>query len=248
MATDIKITKSSQIGIKGVSGKEHVHVDLDNVRRIAPVAAHIKEVNHIDPISVDSLHVSEVKNIDPIRVDKFHVTHLPMVNLSLRQIPAVDMNVRRIPPVSLGTYQNFLVPSNYTIRAQLLGVEFLRVHVGGRTSLVPSERYRPEQAKVHHKSFPEVAAAGNPAIPSREEEKSSTTLRPFPHPQPPTHVGRVFAPQRPVMGRTSYGRSGPVGAGTASTSLKVGFPGTGFPLPHSAPVGPRAGSSVRSGG
>jgi hypothetical protein len=251
MARDIKIVKSSEIGIKGEKDKEHVHVDLDRIPTIAtyPVAVHLKEVNHIDPISVDALHVSEVKNIDPIRVDKFHVSHLPTVNLSLRQLPSVNMNVRRVPPLSVGTYQNFMVPSDYTIRAQVLGVEFLRVHVGGRTCLMPTERYRREQSQAHHRSFPEVAASGNPAIPSRQKEKSTTIQQPFHRPQPPPHLGRTPGLRGPVIGRATQRASGPVGAGAASTSsLKPGLPRTGFPLPRSAPVGHRTGSSVSSGG
>src|ERR1017187_7070225 len=120
---DIKITDNSSLAVTGEDGHNPVHVEIDNdpvhveidgsnleirgtnkyplyidaLQNIAPIAAHIKEVNHIDPLSVESLFVSQVRNIEPLRITKFNVTNLPLVNLAVRQIPAVDLNVRRLP-------------------------------------------------------------------------------------------------------------------------------------------------------
>ena len=149
---------------------------VDQVRHIAPAAVHIKELNHIDPISIESLKVNEVRNLDPIRVEKFNVTNLPTVNLSLRQLPAVDMNIRRVPPISVGLHQDFCLPSSYTLRARLLGVEFLRLNLDGHTALSPRDKVRREQARNPAQSFPQVAVAGNPAIPSRPIHKGSTVI------------------------------------------------------------------------
>ena len=151
---------------------------IDNVKNIDPVAVHLKEVNHIDPFSIDSLHVSEVKNIDPIEITRFNVTNLPMVNVSLQKLPAVDFNVKTLPPVSVGTHQNFCIPSDYTLRARVLGVELIRLHLNGTTSIIPKERARREQARSDNRSFAQVAAAGNPAIPSRCEPSSDGSCQP----------------------------------------------------------------------
>jgi hypothetical protein len=80
------------------------------------------------------------------------------------------MNVRRLPPVSVGLHQNIQIPSNYVVRMQLLGFEFLRVALSGQSQLIPHEKYRREQERTHERSFPQVAVAGNPAIPSHCRE------------------------------------------------------------------------------
>jgi hypothetical protein len=141
-------------------------ITIAEVQKIAPVAAHIKEVNHIDPINVESLFVSQVRNIDPIHVEQFNVTNLPLVNMSLRQLPPVELNVGRLPAVSIGTHQDFEIPSCYTIRARVLGLEVLRVQLAGSTRIAPVDRYRREQERATNRSYPTVATAGNPAIPS----------------------------------------------------------------------------------
>lgn len=174
---DIKIKEAKNIEKLRIS--EFSNIDplvVSEVRHIAPAAVHIKELNHIDPISIESLRVNEVRNLDPIRVEKFNVTNLPTVNLSLRQLPAVDMNIRRIPPVSVGLHQDFCLPSTYTLRARLLGIEFLRLHLDGHTVLSPRDKVRREQHRTPSRSFPEVAVAGNPAIPSRLEEKGTRVM------------------------------------------------------------------------
>ena len=146
------------------------------VEKVAPVAVHLKEVNHIDPLSIDSLRVSEVRDIDPLRIQELNVTRLPTVNLSVRQLPQIDFNVRRMPPLSVGLSQDMCLPSNYTLRARLLGFEVLRLHIDGDTKLIPVERARREQSHTHNRSYPEVVAAGNPAIPSTLVETGASEL------------------------------------------------------------------------
>jgi hypothetical protein len=142
-------------------------VEVEKFHNIAPFAAHIKEINHIDPLHVDGFNVSEVRNIDPLRVQQFNVTNLPHVNLSLRQIPPLDLNVRRVPPLSVGIHQNFRVPSCYTVSTQVLGLEVMRVTVQGETNIVPQDKYHREQSRTMHRSQAEPAAVGNAAIPAR---------------------------------------------------------------------------------
>jgi|GEM_PF-6862360 len=146
---------------------------IDNVNNIDPVAVHLKEINLIDPLSIDSLHISEVKNIEPLQIDKFNVTNLPMVNVSLQKLPPVDINLKTLPPVSVGLHQNLCIPSNYTLRARLLGVELVRLHLSGTSTIVPKERARREQVRSDNKSFPVTSAAGNPAIPSHCDDACS---------------------------------------------------------------------------
>jgi len=180
---DVTLTSDSSVRIR-----EDSHIQLDNgstvevkgtqahpffireLRNIAPIAAHIKELNHIDPISVESLFVSQVRNIEPLAIEKFNITNLPLVNLALRQVPPVELNVRRLPAVSIGTHQVFEMPSQYTVRARFLGFEILRVQLSGKTRIAASETFRREQERTGSRSFPVVATAGNPAIPSQRKE------------------------------------------------------------------------------
>ncbi len=183
---------------------EFTGVEPLRIGQIAPAAVHIKELNHIDPISVESLRIDEVRNVEPLRVEQLDVTRLPPVNLSVRQIPAVDLNVKRVPPVSLGLHQEFCLPSSYTVHARLLGVEFLRLQIHGRTMLSPQDRTRREQARTHERSFPEVAAVGNPAIPVERLEESAEVVsvghcahsHRVPRRQGQTRVARRAAPSR----------------------------------------------------
>ena len=195
--SDVHIDDSSTLAIRGETGYDPVHIEIDGktveitgskqgplyinaLQNIAPIAAHIKEVNHIDPLSVESLFVSQVRNIEPLNIAKFNVTNLPLVNLALRQIPAVELNVGRLPAVSLGTHQVFDLPSNYMVRARFLGFELFRIQLSGRTRIEPQERSRREQERADNRSFPTVATAGNPAIPSIRMEKETTYTAPCP--------------------------------------------------------------------
>jgi hypothetical protein len=191
MSKGIQITDNSQLEIvegshilidKGstveITGNKQAPLYINALQNIAPIATHIKEVNHIDPLSVESLFVSQVRNIEPLHIAKFNVTNLPLVNLALRQIPAVELNVGRLPAVSLGTHQVFDLPSNYMVRAQFLGFELFRIQLSGRTRIEPQERFRREQERADNRSFPAVATAGNPAIPSIRLEKEATYTAP----------------------------------------------------------------------
>jgi hypothetical protein len=169
--SQILIEDGSTIEVKGTDAHPFY---IQKVQNIAPVAVHIKEVNNIDPISVESLYVSQVRNIEPLRIDKLNVTSLPMVNMALRQIPPVNLSIRDLPAISVGTHQVFDLPSDYVVRARLLGFEVLRVHLSGSTRIAPSERFRREQERADNRSFPTVATAGNPAIPSIRKEKDAT--------------------------------------------------------------------------
>ena len=235
--SDIHIDDSSTLAIRGQNGDDPVHIEIDGsdveirgtskfplyidaLQNIAPIAAHIKEVNHIDPISVESLFVSQVRNIEPINIAKFNVTNLPLVNLALRQIPAVDLNVRRLPAISVGLHQVFDLPSNYMVRARFLGFEVFRLQLSGCTRIEPRERYRREQERADNRSFPTVATAGNPAIPSIRVEQDSTYTAPcaghhHPKAQPPRggglRVGHGMyhgAPPHPARGGSSLSSGG----------------------------------------
>jgi hypothetical protein len=157
---------------------------IKRVEKVAPVAVHIKELNQIDPLSIESARIDGFRNIDPLQVDRLNVTRLPVVNLSVNQIPTVDLNIRRLPPVSIAVQQAFDLPSSYMARARFLGFEILRLQIQGRTRVIPRDCTQREQAHVHERSFPDVAAVGNPAIPTRMTEHSAemTVCRP---PVPP---------------------------------------------------------------
>ena len=146
------------------------------IAKIAPAAVHVKELNNIDPITIESLRVDEVRNLDPVRIDRFDVTHLPTVNLSLGEVPALDLNLRRIPPLAVGLHQELLLPSEYLIRARFLGLELLRLHVSGQTRLHPRDQVCREVSASHERSYREVAAVGNPAIPVTCTETSAETV------------------------------------------------------------------------
>lgn len=269
MAKEIEITDNSHIRIDQGS---HIQIDEGSVvetrgsvqhpfyirelQNIAPIAAHIKEVNHIDPISIESLHVSEVRNIEPIRVDRFNVTDLPMVNMSVRQLPTVNLDIRRLPAVSLGTHQIFEVPSDYVVRARVLGFEVLRLHLRGRTEIAPRNRYRREQSRSDNCSFPEVATAGNPAIPSRLERRGETYTGVGPcHGHGPRHraaghrgglrCGYGHGPHSTAPGAASP-RAQP--EARPGVRFSAGSGGTGLDVPSSGSAGPGRGSSVSSGG
>jgi hypothetical protein len=167
----IQVDDGSTVEVKGT--KAHPFF-LQEVQNIAPVAVHLKELNHIDPISVESLFVSQVRNIEPLKIEEFNVTNLPLVNMALRQLPPVEMNIRHLPAVSIGLHQVFEMPSNYLLRAQFLGFELFRINLSGRTRIAPTERFRQEQDRADNRSFPTVATAGNPAIPSIQSVKGVT--------------------------------------------------------------------------
>lgn len=159
-----------------------------DVQKVAPIAVHLKELNQVAPLSVESLRVDQVRHVDPLRIDRLNITQLPSVNLSLSQLPALDINVRHVPPVAIALQQRLELTSDYTIDARLLGIPLMRMALQGRTQVMPRDCARREQSRTHEQSFPSVAAAGNPAIPSRAIETSTCmTTRWAAAPPPPQH-------------------------------------------------------------
>ncbi|MCW5785199.1 MAG: hypothetical protein KIT39_17925 [Nitrospirales bacterium] len=233
---DIKIKEAKNLDKLRISELSNVDpLVISEVRHIAPAAVHIKELNHIDPLTIESLRINEVRNLDPIRVEQFNVTNLPNVNLSLRQLPAVDMNIRRLPPVSIGLHQDFCLPSSYTLRARVLGIEFLRLNLEGRTMVSPREKVRREQSRIPAQSFPQVAIAGNPGIPSRSVTKGSrvvVTGSPC-QPMPSSHQSNPGTSAGRSISREVFRPGGEYGGGRQASSggLKVGnVPSRTFPM------------------
>ena len=185
---DVKQVKN----IDPVSIDEVSNIEPLRIAKIAPAAVHVKELNHIDPIAIESLRVNEVRNIAPVSVDRFDVTYLPTVNLTIGDAPQLDLNLREIPPFAVGLHQDFVLPSEYFIRARLLGFEFLRVHVTGRTMMHPRDPVRREVSASHERSYREVAAVGNPAIPvtCREEQAEVVVREPAKRRAPRSPGGR----------------------------------------------------------
>jgi hypothetical protein len=212
---------NNQIGIDEVKNIEPLRI-----AKIAPAAIHVKELNHIDPLTVESLQVDAVRNIDPVQVDKFDVTSLPTVNLSIGEAPELDLNLREIPPFAIGLHQDFVLPSEYLIRARLLGFEFLRVQVTGRTVMHARDQVRREVSSSHERSFRQVASVGNPAIPvtCREEHAEAVVHeRPARHAHPPRH-GHGHRPGTSPRPHAHHGHG-----------MRVGAPPHAFALTTSGP-------------
>jgi hypothetical protein len=163
-----------------------------DVQKVAPIGVHIKELNQIAPLLVESLRVDHVRHVDPLQIERLDITRLPTVNITLSQLPGLDLNVRRVPPVAISIQQRFEMRSDYAITARLLGIPLLRMALTGRTSVTPHDCARREQSRNHERSFPDVAPAGNPAIPNRAIETSTETVsrrRPDRSPRPFVHSG-----------------------------------------------------------
>ena len=144
---------------------------IADIQKVVPIGVHIKELNQIAPLLVESLRVDHIRHIDPLRIERLNITQLPSVNLSMSQLPPLDLNVRHVPPVAIALQQQLELTSNYTMRARLLGLDIMRMEIQGKTRVTPRDCARREQSeRSHERSFPEVAAAGNPAIPTRAIE------------------------------------------------------------------------------
>jgi hypothetical protein len=215
-------------------------LEISRISGIAPAAIHVKELNHIDPISVESLRVDEVRNIDPVRVERFDVTHLPTVNVSLTRAPSLDLNLRRMPPVAIAVRQQFVAPSEYTVHAKLLGFEFLRLQIHGKTVLAAHDGVPRERSHVHNRSFPDVAALGNPGIPVRRTERVVVQRQTHPHHASPPAGPRAHA-DAPLVHRGA--RTNP--RVPRSDDLSAGRPAFNFSL-H-ADRRDESGGSVSSG-
>jgi hypothetical protein len=246
---NVKIQSGSQLEITSIDQGNltitpNSKLQITRVKDIDPVAAHIKEINHIDPITIDELHVNEVKNIDPINIAKFNITNLPTMNMTVRQLPAVDFNVNKLPAVSVGTHQNFSVPSRYKLRVQFLGIEFFRMYLDGLTSLMPQEKFRREQGKSHDRSYPVTAVAGNPAIPSSRGSLSGAYASGI-------HAGASPAYMQKDTFMINSASAGPAGSGNisgkAGMPISVGLPPMSFQIPDKQPSRAYADSRVMSG-
>src|SRR6185312_7874180 len=147
---DVRVKEVSDIEPVDIASVSNIApVTIDTVRRvenIAPVAVHIKELNQVDPLLVDSLRIDQIRALAPVNLDRLNITRLPLVNLSVNQVPNVDLSVGRLPPVSIGVHQVFDLPSQYMARARLFGFEVLRVQIEGRTRVIPRDCARREQA------------------------------------------------------------------------------------------------------
>jgi hypothetical protein len=238
---DVDVTNLPLVGFDSANNEigidEVKNIEPLRIAKIAPAAVHVKELNHVDPLTIESLRIDEVKNIDPVKVDHFDVTHLPTVNLSIGEAPELDLNLRQIPPFAIGLHQDFVLPSEYLIRARLLGFEFLRIQVTGRTVMHARDQVRREVSSSHERSYREVAAVGNPAIPvTRREEYAEAVTH-----DPPVSQARA----RP---RVEHRHPRPRPSG-----MRVGGPPRGFALAEpqpsaaSAPPMPAVESAVSSG-
>ncbi len=212
-------------------------ITIADVQKIAPAAVHIKEVNQIAPLLVESLRVDHVRHVDPLRVDRFNVTHLPTVNLSLSQLPSLDLNVRRVPPVAIALGQQFQLSSDYIVHTRLLGFEILRLEIGGRTKIIPQDCAQREQSRTHERSFPDIAAVGNPAIPTKATETCvEAVTRAAPSRWPPARSSR--APTDSESGC----------AGARRAALSVGAPRFHYSIDGSRQTGTSTNSAVSFGG
>jgi hypothetical protein len=209
---DLGIEFKDDLGLKPLT--------IAEVKKIAPVGVHIKELNQIAPLVLD-----HVRNIDPLRVDQLNITQMPSVNLSLSELPAVQINVGRVPAVGIALQQQLEMKSCYTIRARVLGLDLMRMELLGTTRIVPRDCARREQSHAHERSFPDVAPAGNPAIPSKATDCSTRTVT-------------LCAPSRPGMVKRR-----PVHGGAPRFSYSLDQKGTAG-APASAPG---ASSSVNGG-
>jgi hypothetical protein len=166
---------------------------IADVQKVAPIGVHIKELNQIAPLLVESLRVDHVRHIDPLRIERLDITHLPSVNISLSQLPPLDLNVRRVPPIAISLQQQLDMTSHYTMRARLFGLNVMQLEIQGKTKIAPQDCARREQSRSHERSFPDVAAAGNPAIPTHVVETCVETVT---HAASPQHHHR--AASRPL--------------------------------------------------
>ncbi len=177
---DVKVKQFPTLNVKPLTVNP---LTIAQVEKIAPVGVHIKELNQIAPLSVESLRVDHVRHVDPLRIDRLNITQLPSVNITMSQLPALDLNVRRVPPVTIALHQQFEMTSSYSMMARILGLKLMRIELCGTTRITPRDCARREISRQHERSFADVAASGNPAIPSHAIEKScsAVTHRPKHH-------------------------------------------------------------------
>jgi hypothetical protein len=226
---DVDVTNLPLVGFDSANNEigidEVKNIEPLRIAKIAPAAVHVKELNHVDPLTIESLRIDEVTHIDPVKVDRFDVTSLPTVNLTLGEAPELDLNLRQIPPFAIGLHQDFVLPSEYFIRARLLGFEFLRVQVTGRTVMRARDQVRREVSSSHERSYREVAAVGNPAIPvTCREDYAEAVVQ-----------GRPASPAPPRRHRQRRQMS------SGASGMRVGGPPHAFAL-----AGPRPAAAASS--
>ena len=230
---DVDIQKIPPIKVREFTGVEPLRIG-----QIAPAAVHVKELNHIDPISVESLRIDHVRNLDPVRVERFDVTHLPTVDVSVSRFPPMDLSLRRMPPIAVAVQQDFFLPSQYRVHARLLGIEVLRFDIHGRTMISPQDRVRRERAGTHERSFPEVTASGNPGIPTVRTETGAVAHS--------THGRGPARPSHPICaGARSAGASA---YHAPEPALSVGAPRFSYPVESGPAGGVASDDSVSWGG
>ena len=167
-----------------------------NPLTVTPIAVHLKELNQIAPLCVESLRVDHVRHVDPLQIEQLNITSLPTVNLTMSQLPALDINVRRVPPIAVALQQQFEMNSDYAMTARVFGLPLMALSITGRTTITPKDCTRREQSQSHERSFPDVAALGNPGIPSRATESSTQTVSRRPPPSPKhRHGANAGAPR-----------------------------------------------------
>jgi hypothetical protein len=177
MAADVNIKELRNIDPVTIRDIQHVApLTIADIQHAAPIAVHLKELNQIAPLFVESLRVDHVRHIDPLRIDRLNITQFPSLNLALSSLPSLDINVRRVPPIAVALQQQLNLNSSYTMVARVLGFPLMRMEIAGTTQVTPRDCARREQSRSHERSFPEVAAAGNPAIPSRNIETCTRSV------------------------------------------------------------------------
>jgi hypothetical protein len=247
---DVDVNKVKNIDPVRISEVRNIDpVTIKQVQKIAPAAVHIKELNNIDPLSIESLRIDRVHNLDPLQVERFNVTSIPTVNLSLSRLPSVDLNVKQVPPVAIALQQNIDLSSRYMVHTRFFGFEILRMELHGTTKLVPKDRHRREQSKNDARSYTDVAAAGNPGIPVRVSESCTVSQLAAPRPPVPHRDGAKRAGHGPpphLAGMPRQAAHGPVKAMHAGTPhFQFTAPGTSHP--GLANPFDMTGSSVGSG-
>jgi hypothetical protein len=149
----------------------------------------------------------------------------------LSQLPPLDLNVRRVPPIAISLQQQLDMTSHYTMRARLFGLNVMQLEIQGKTKIAPQDCARREQSRSHERSFPDVAAAGNPAIPTRVVE---TCVKTVTHAASPQHHHR--AAPRPL-------NAGALNAGARRFDYSLERAAS-----DAAPTPPATDSAVRFGG
>jgi hypothetical protein len=198
---------------------------IADVEKVAPIGVHIKELNQIAPLLVESLRVDHVRHIDPLNIDRLNITHLPSVNLTLSQLPTLDLNVRRVPPVAISLQQTFHMDSHYMLRTRVFGLNVMQMELQGKTRVVPQDCARREQSRTHERSFPDVAAAGNPAIPSRMIETCAQSVTRRVHPRPRSDDHRALHAGAPRFQYSLSGTAGSAAPATPASDSAVSFGG-----------------------